>query len=211
MLRNTFFLFVISIGEGTSPTALADEKWSPFQVDQDQFVDLMTHTVEAYEWFETRDGYSVVRTPTRYEYAFPTDEGGIEASGIVCSNTRKLPFAYSVRPTIDFLRRQRQMRPAGGASPPGPGEIALTQPDGKSVKVFLKGSAAFSWYEDKHGYSILPVVGQLEYAIRSPDGSLVGCGLKVGVMSPDETGLRKHIRPGAAFLQKQKREKAKDE
>ena len=176
-----------------------DEEWTRIQVADGRHVEVKSIQRQAYEWFETRDGYSVVRTPDRYEYAFQAEDGGLEPSGLLASTGKKLPFPPKIRPTAEYRARVSRGRPRGGA-PPSPHPVQLRQPDGREIKVFLKGGPSLSWYEDERGYSILSVKGRLEFAVRGPDGALIGCGIGIGEMAPSEAGLKQRIEPSAGYL-----------
>lgn len=179
-----------------------DESLKRFPLADGRSVELRSLKQGNFEWFESGDGFAVVRTPGRYEYAFQTEDGGIIASGVPAGISQiKLPFSSGIRPTPEYLRKKRA---AGGpaGSPPSPHPVSVSQPDGKVLELYLKGSSGISWYEDKDGYTVLSVSGRLEYAVRNPDGELVGCGIEVDSMKPSDAGLVPGIRPGAEFLKK---------
>ena len=179
-----------------------DESPKSFPLADGRSVELRSLKEGNYDWFESGDGFAVVRTPDRYEYAFQTEDGGIVASGVMAgANAIKLPFPAGIRPTQEYLRKKRA---AGGpaGSPPSPHPVSVSQPGGKTLELYLKGSSGISWYEDKNGYTVVTVSGRLEYAIRNQHGELVGCGVEVDTMKPSEAGLVPGIRPGAEFLKR---------
>ncbi len=150
-------------------------------------------------WFEDRAGYSVVRLPDRYEYAVLGASGGLKSSGLLVSSVdpRQSALPPRLRPTPEFLLQQRAAGP-GGFAPPSPHPVEVQQPDGTVIKLTLRGGPPYSWYEDELGYSVIQVPGRYEYALRGPAGILVGSGIAVGSMSPQEAGFQRKIKPTAA-------------
>ncbi len=152
-----------------------------------------------HDWFEDRAGYSVVRMPDRYEYALLGTSGGLKPSGLLVSSVdpRQSALPQKLRPTPEFLLQQRAAGP-GGFAPPSAHPVDVQQPDGTVIKLTLRGGPPYSWYEDEWGYSVIQVPGRYEYALRGPDGKLVGSGIAAGSMSPEEAGFQRKIRPAAA-------------
>lgn len=188
---------------GASSSSIdADETRTTVLISDGSKIEVQVHKEATFQWFESSDGFAIVQTPTHYEYAFEASDGSLVASGVLAgSASMKLPFSPGIRPTPEFLRKQRATGDRPG-SPPSPHPVRVTQPDGSHLELFLKGSSSVTWYEDKSGYTILSIPGRLEYAVRNPTGELVGCGIEVGSMSPSETGLVPKLHPSAAFLKK---------
>jgi hypothetical protein len=183
-------------------TVNMDDTSKRFVLTDGSVIELRSVKEGKYQWFESRDGYSVVRTLDRYEYAFQSEDGGITASGVLAGESKpKLPFPSGIRPTPEFLRKKRTEIGTIG-SQPSPNPISVVQPDGRKLDIYLKGGASYSWYEDMTGYTIVMVPGRVEYAVRNPDGALIGCGVEVEAMKPSEAGLTPGIRPGTEFLRK---------
>ncbi len=205
MCRFHSFLFVVAfihlLASGSATSAVG-QTLKAVQLSNGSSVELRVLMEGAYEWFESSDGFAVVRTPDRYEYAFPLDDGSIVASGVLAvREPQKLPFPPGLRPTLDFLRKKRA-EVSSPSSSPSPNPILVEQPDGTKLEIYLKGSANYSWYEDKIGYTIIAIRGRMEYAIRNPAGALIGTGIEVDSMKPTEAGLTPGIRPSDEFLRK---------
>lgn len=179
-----------------------DENWATHRLSTGESVELKRIERGRYHWFETREGFSVVRTPDRYEYATATPDGGIAPCGMLAvPGEPPLKIPVGVRPTTEFLRKQRAAG-ASGFSPPSPTPVSVRQPGGTELKLTLKGGPGVSWYEDAHGYAVVTVSGRYEYAVRSPSGELIGCGVEVESMDVSEVGLKVGIRPSEALLNK---------
>ena len=84
---------------------------------------------------------------------------------------------------------------AAVASPPNPNPIAVDQPGGPPVTVYLKGSKDGSWYVDEAGFPVTKGDGgEWRYAI--PDGGeLHATTLVVGDADPRFAGLLPSHRP----------------
>ncbi len=204
MFRFHVFLIAIVFCWDSSFSAVLgiDETLKTVQLSNGSSVALRCFKDGAFEWFESPDGFAVVRSPDRYEYAFPSEDGGIAASGVLAvGEPKKLPFPSGLRPTPEFLRKKRA-EVGGSSSPPSPNPISVIQPNRTKLEVYLKGNAVYSWYEDKDGYSIIAISGKMEYAIRSPSGALIGCGIEVDSMKPNDAGLTPGTRPSVDFLRK---------
>lgn len=64
------------------------------------------------------------------------------------------------------------------ASPAYPGLINFTQPDGSSIRIYLKGNEKIKWAETEDGYSILfNAEGYYEYAITDINGDMTLSGI----------------------------------
>ncbi len=177
-----------------------DDTLKTFSLSNGARVELRCLKEGGFEWFESLDGFAVVRTLDRYEYAFPSEDGGIAASGVsAIREPKKLPFPPGLRPSPEFLRKKR-VEAGGPSSPPSPNPISVALSDGTKLEIYLKGSGVYSWYEDKAGYSIVAVKGRMEYAVRGPTGELVGTGIEVDSMKPHDVGLTAGIRPSVDFL-----------
>lgn len=199
----TFLIAIISCSNlNVSRLQALDETRRTFKLSNGSSLELRCLKENGFEWFESNDGFAVVKTPDRYEYAFSKEDGSLAASGVLAiGESKKLPFPSGIRPTAEFLRKKRE-EVAIPTPQTNPNPISVVQPDGTKLEVYLKGSGVYSWYEDKTGYSIVVVRGRMEYALRDPSGALIGSGIEVDSMKPMDAGLTAGIRPSVDFLRK---------
>jgi hypothetical protein len=194
MFRKTSLVFILVVLSACTIRSNAQDQQT-IELSDGRKLELLVTDSGSQRWYKTADGYAVVRTPDRYEYAFQSEQGGLIASGILVGSIKsKLPFPASIRPTSDFLQKQRQS--AGVASsPPNPNPIEVKQADGSTLRVKLKGGPAYNWYENDEGFSIVVVKGSYEYALLNRNNALVGSGLEVGTVEPEKAGIKQGLKP----------------
>jgi hypothetical protein len=86
------------------------------------------------------------------------------------------------------------------AAQPSPFPVEVRQPNGLQLRLQLKGSGTYHWYEDEAGYAIVEVPRTYFYAGRDASGGLTPLPLKVGEADPAKAGLVPAIEPSQAFL-----------
>jgi hypothetical protein len=170
-----------------------------FKQPDGKVVELEPLRIGKASYFEDAQGFTVVRIPIGYEYAMPAEDGSLKPSGIELRSMDPTMSALPVRltPTPEFLEKRRKVSPAGLA-PPSPLPVEIKLPDGSVVRLKFKGSGAYAWYEDEHGYSVVTTPERFEYALRGPTGQLIPCGILAGSMNPADAGLKPGIRPASS-------------
>ena len=64
------------------------------------------------------------------------------------------------------------------AVPAYPGLISFVQPDGSTIRIYLKGDEKVKWAETEDGYSILfNAQGYYEYAVTDTKGDMIPSGI----------------------------------
>ncbi|MEI7732782.1 MAG: M6 family metalloprotease domain-containing protein, partial [Verrucomicrobiota bacterium] len=83
------------------------------------------------------------------------------------------------------------------AVPAHPKPAAVTQPDGSTIKLILRGDEFQHWHEDAAGYTILKdaASGFWLYASLDSKGVLAATSLVVGRDNPAKAGLAQHLKP----------------
>lgn len=148
------------------------------------------------EVFQDAENYTIIRVDKGFEYALKGEDGSLIPSGIRVGTVdpRQSALPTHLTPATEFLRSRRTNRP-GGMPPPNPDPIQVESADGKTVRLKMKGSGAYYWYEDEYGYAVTERPERFDYALRGPDGSLIPSGIQAGSMSPEEAGIRPAVRP----------------
>ena len=77
-----------------------------------------------------------------------------------------------------------------------PHVIHETQPDGTGIRLHIRGSEYFHWYEDLAGFTVLRDKGRYVYARLGKDQRLVPTSWEVGKVDPAARGLKGSCRPG---------------
>ena len=72
-----------------------------------------------------------------------------------------------------------------------PAPFEVSQPDGKIVRIYIRGDERFHWYEDTDGYTVVCDKGRYAYGQLDKDNYLVATPLTVGVDNPKAAGLKK--------------------
>jgi len=98
--------------------------------------------------------------------------------------------------TIFVIGPDRQ----AGAVPACPEPATVRQPDGREIKIYLKGDESFHWHEDADGFTILKDArtGRWVHATRGADGKLVPSASVVGRDDPTKLGVPRHMLPARA-------------
>jgi len=84
------------------------------------------------------------------------------------------------------------------AMPASPIAFEASQPDGKKIKLHIRGDEYFHWYEDTQGYTVVKDKGKFVYGKRDINGRVVAGNLVVGTDNPRARGLQKRILPSPA-------------
>ncbi len=79
--------------------------------------------------------------------------------------------------------------------PADPGAFDSVQPDGRAIRLHIRGDEWFHWYEDTRGYTVVRDKGRYAYAQLNQNNRLVPTPLTVGRDDPEVGGLQKRIRP----------------
>jgi M6 family metalloprotease-like protein len=78
----------------------------------------------------------------------------------------------------------------------------VTQVDGTTVKLRIRGDEYYNWLEDAKGYTVLKAKdGKYVYATLLPDGSLGPTALRAGLAEPKAAGLKPRLLPSAEIRQ----------
>ncbi|MEI6423145.1 MAG: M6 family metalloprotease domain-containing protein, partial [Lentisphaerota bacterium] len=90
------------------------------------------------------------------------------------------------------------------AVPAAPGATEIEQPDGRKVKIHLRGDEFFSWHEDEHGYVVQRDKRDGNWKYASPKTDTAGFdiidGAEVGIADPAVLKLKKHNLPRRELL-----------
>ena len=81
-----------------------------------------------------------------------------------------------------------------------PFPIDLRQPDGKVVRLYVRGDEYMNWFEDMQGFTVVRNGAQYVYATLAADGRLAPTALRVGAVNPVASGLSKRVRPTAGAI-----------
>ena len=81
------------------------------------------------------------------------------------------------------------------AMPANPAPFEVSQPDGKTVRIYIRGDERFHWYEDTDGYTVVRDNGRYAYGQLDKDNRLIATPLTVGVDNPKVAGLKKKTLP----------------
>lgn len=76
-----------------------------------------------------------------------------------------------------------------------PAAFEVSQPDGRKIKLHIRGDEWFHWHEDPDGFTVIKDNGRYAYAQLGPDDRLVPTPLTVGIDNPRAVGLQKRILP----------------
>lgn len=76
-----------------------------------------------------------------------------------------------------------------------PVAVDLRQPDGKKIRIHVRGDERFHWFEDVDGYTVVRDKGRYAYGRLGKNGLLEATGLTVGIDNPKARGLKKKILP----------------
>ena len=79
--------------------------------------------------------------------------------------------------------------------PPSPHAIDELQPDGTSIRLYLRGAGRHTWHEDAEGYPVVRRAGLWVYATASALGGLSPTGFEVGRVDPRALGLLANVTP----------------
>lgn len=79
--------------------------------------------------------------------------------------------------------------------PISPNAVDVRQPDGRTLALHFRGNAFRHWYEDAHGFPVLPSEAGYVYAELTADGSLRATRLLAGSVDPREHGLHSQVVP----------------
>ncbi|MHC4211786.1 MAG: M6 family metalloprotease domain-containing protein, partial [Planctomycetota bacterium] len=69
------------------------------------------------------------------------------------------------------------------------------QPDGRKIRLHIRGDERFHWLEDTDGYTVIRDRGRYSYARLDVNGKLQPSSLTVGTDNPNAIGLKKKILP----------------
>jgi M6 family metalloprotease-like protein len=81
------------------------------------------------------------------------------------------------------------------AMPASPIAFEASQPDGRKIKLHIRGDEFFHWNEDTDGYTVVKDNGRFVYGELDINGRVVGGNLVVGVDNPGLAELKKRILP----------------
>ena len=81
------------------------------------------------------------------------------------------------------------------AIPANPAPFEARQPDGKTVRIHIRGDEWFHWYEDTDGYTVVCDNGRYAYGQLDKDNRLIATPLTVGVDNPKAAGLKRKTLP----------------
>ena len=81
------------------------------------------------------------------------------------------------------------------AIPASPTAFETLQPDGRKIRLHVRGDERFHWLEDTSGYTVIRDRGRYSYARLDKNGKLQPGPLTVGIDNPNATGLKKRILP----------------
>lgn len=79
--------------------------------------------------------------------------------------------------------------------PANPTPFEARQPDGKSVRLHIRGDEWFHWYEDTDGHTVVIDNGRYAYGQLDKDNRLIATPFTVGVDNPEVAGLKKRTLP----------------
>ena len=83
-----------------------------------------------------------------------------------------------------------------------PHAYEVKQPDGKRIKLKIKGNEYYNWEEDLNGYTVVKKNGKFVYGKRNANGHVVPTNHEAGKANPQALGLSKHIVPTHEVLKK---------
>ena len=72
-----------------------------------------------------------------------------------------------------------------------PKAFETRQPDGKKIRLHIRGDENFHWLEDTNGYTVKRQQGRYSYARLDKNGKLQPSSLTVGIDNPKAAGLKK--------------------
>lgn len=78
-----------------------------------------------------------------------------------------------------------------------PVAFEVQQPDGKKIRLHIRGDERFHWFEDVEGYTVVRDNKRYAYGQLDSTGRLKPTALSVGVDNPKAAGLKKRILPTA--------------
>ena len=81
------------------------------------------------------------------------------------------------------------------AMPASPIPFETHQPDGKKIRLYVRGDERFHWFEDTEGYTVVRDKRRYAYGRLDSSGQLKATALTVGTDNPKEAGLKKNILP----------------
>lgn len=85
-----------------------------------------------------------------------------------------------------------------------PHVIHETQPDGTGIRLHIRGSEYFHWYEDLAGFTVLRDKGRYVYARLGKDRQLVATTWEVGKVDPVARGLKRRTLPPAHIIRQRR-------
>lgn len=81
------------------------------------------------------------------------------------------------------------------AMPASPEAFEVRQPDGRRIRLHIRGDERFHWFEDTGGYTVVRDRGRYSYARLDTNGQLRPSPLTVGIDNPKAAGLKKRMLP----------------
>ncbi len=80
-----------------------------------------------------------------------------------------------------------------------PHPFDVTQPDGSSITLRIKGDERYHWMEDSQGYTVVKAQNRYVYATVDAAGALTPTNLEVGKVAPGAAGLQPGVQPSPAI------------
>ncbi|TMP98709.1 MAG: M6 family metalloprotease domain-containing protein [Verrucomicrobia bacterium] len=90
---------------------------------------------------------------------------------------------------------QLSFAPMARAIIASPHPVKLSQPDGRTITLRIRGDEHLNWHEDMNGFTVLCHNGRYVYANRDVRGALTPTKLEVGIADPNALGLTKGLLP----------------
>src|SRR5947207_3180869 len=98
---------------------------------------------------------------------------------------------------------QLSFAPGAQAIVASPHPVKLSQPDGRTITLRIRGDEHLNWHEDMNGFTVLCHNGRYVYANRDAKGALTPTRLEVGIADPNALGLTKGLLPARQNIEQE--------